>query len=103
MNRKEPVGGVKNRALAQEIKQIFVERNTPSMNRPKHVTDNAHVESFFRAMKTESFKGLEFGSMNKLRVTLSWYIDNYYNTQRRHSGLCYKIPSDYEQRAARTD
>lgn len=75
---------------------------TPSMNRPKHMTDNAHVESFFRTMKTESFKGLEFGSMNELRVTLSWYIDNYYNTQRRHSGLGYKIPSDYEQRAART-
>ncbi|MDX1505570.1 MAG: IS3 family transposase [Spongiibacter sp.] len=70
---------------------------TPSMNRPRYMTDNAHVESFFRTMKTESFKCLEFGSMNELRVTLSWYIDIYYNTRRRHSGLGYSIPSEYEQ------
>lgn len=74
---------------------------TPSMNRPRHMTDNAHCESFFRTMKTESFKGMEFGSMNELRVTLSWYIDNYYNTQRLHSALGYTMPNEYEKMAAR--
>lgn len=43
----------------------------PSMNRPKHMTDNAQVESFFKTMKTESFKGLSFDSINQFRMTLS--------------------------------
>jgi putative transposase len=41
----------------------------PSMNRPKHMTDNVHVESFFKTMKTESFKGLSFESITQLRMT----------------------------------
>lgn len=72
----------------------------PSMNRPKHMTDNAHVESFFRTMKTESFHGLSFQSTSQLRMTLACYIDDYYNTKRLHSALGYTIPNSYEQLAA---
>lgn len=72
----------------------------PSMNRPKHMTDNAHVESFFKTMKTESFKGLSFESIDQLRKTLSNYIDNYYNTKRHHSSLGYTSPHGYERMAA---
>lgn len=72
----------------------------PSMNRPKHMTDNAHVESFFKTMKTESFHGLVFDSVNQLRMTLAWYIDDYYNTKRLHSSLGFSIPSEYEKMAA---
>lgn len=73
---------------------------TPSMNRPRHMTDNAHVESFFKTIKTESFRGLEFESVTQLRATLSWYIDEYYNTRRLHSSLGFCIPSEYESMAA---
>lgn len=73
---------------------------TPSMNRPKHMTDNAHVESFFKTMKTESFRGLVFDSVNQLRMTLAWYIDSYYNTRRLHSSLAFNTPNDYESMAA---
>lgn len=72
----------------------------PSMNRPRHMTDNAHVESFFRTMKTESYKGKEFRSVSELRATLSWYIDHYYNAKRIHSSLGFKPPSAYEKLAA---
>lgn len=72
----------------------------PSMNRPKHMTDNAHVESFFKTMKTESFKGLSFESVTQLRMTLSWYIDDYYNTKRHHSSLGYTNPRQFERMAA---
>jgi len=72
----------------------------PSMNRPKHMTDNAHVESFFKTMKTETFKGLSFESITQLRMTLSWYIDDYYNTKRHHSSLGYTNPHEFERRAA---
>lgn len=72
----------------------------PSMNRPGHMTDNAHVESFFRTMKTESFHGLNFASVFELRMTLACYIDDYYNTKRLHSSLGYCIPNNYERIAA---
>ncbi len=72
----------------------------PSMNRPKHMTDNAHVESFFKTMKTESFKGLSFESITQLRMTLSCYIDDYYNTKRHHSSLGYTNPRAFERMAA---
>lgn len=72
----------------------------PSMNRPKHMTDNAHVESFFRTIKTESFHGLQFSSVNQLRMTLACYIDDYYNVKRLHSSLGFSIPNEYENRAA---
>ena len=72
----------------------------PSMNRPRHMTDNAHVESFFRTIKTESFHGLVFESVTQLRMTLAWYIDSYYNTTRLHSSLGFNTPSEYESMAA---
>lgn len=72
----------------------------PSMNRPKHMTDNAHVESFFKTMKTESFRGLIFRSVTQLRMTLAWYIDSYYNTKRLHSSLGFNAPNEYESLAA---
>ncbi len=72
----------------------------PSMNRPKHMTDNAHVESFFRTMKTESFHGLYFESISHLRMTLACYIEDYYNTKRLHSSLGFNMPSRYESMAA---
>ena len=72
----------------------------PSMNRPKCMTDNAHVESFFRTIKTESFHGLVFESISQLRMTLACYIDDYYNTKRLHSSLGFTIPNVYEKMAA---
>lgn len=72
----------------------------PSMNRPRHMTNNAHVESFFKTIKTESFHGLVFKSITQLRMTLAWYIDDYYNTKRLHSSLGFNIPSEYENMAA---
>lgn len=72
----------------------------PSMNRPRHMTDNAYVESFFKSMKTETFHGLEFESVTQLRVTLAGYIDTYYNKRRLHSSLGYKTPNEYESKAA---
>lgn len=72
----------------------------PSMNRPRHMTDNAHVESFFKTMKTESFRGLVFKSVTQLRMTLAWYIDCYYNTKRLHSSLGFSTPDEYESMAA---
>ena len=66
-----------------------------SMNRAESVTDNAHMESFFRSMKTETTKGVEFRTESELRLALSSYIDEFYNVKRLHSGLGYKTPIEY--------
>lgn len=72
----------------------------PSMNRPGTVTDNANMESFFQSMKTECIKGVSFKSESELRVTLSWYLNKYYNQERLHSSIGYTSPIKYERMAA---
>ena len=71
-----------------------------SMNRAKSVTDNAHMESFFRSMKTEAIKGIEFKSESELRMALSSYINEFYNVKRLHSGLGYKTPVECDRMSA---
>lgn len=71
-----------------------------SMNRAESVTDNAHMESFFRSMKTETTKGVEFKTAHDLRMALASYIDDFYNTKRLHSSLGYKTPMEYDKMAA---
>ena len=71
-----------------------------SMNRPSSVTDNAHMESFFRSMKTECIHGHSFKDESDLRITLSYYMHDFYNRRRLHSGINYKSPMDYEKAAA---
>ncbi len=71
-----------------------------SMNRPGHVTDNAHMESFFQSMKTECIREFSFKDESDLRLTLSHFIDVYYNKMRLHSSIGYTSPEDYEQQQA---
>lgn len=72
----------------------------PSMNRPKSMADNIHVESFFRTFKTESFHGEEFEDEKDLYDVTKWYLDEYYNRYRMHTSLGFKSPVQYERMAA---
>jgi len=83
--------------LQDELKKYGI---LSSMNRAESVTDNAHMESFFRSMKTEATKGIEFKSEHELRMAISSYINKFYNVTRLHSGLGYKTPVEYERMAA---
>ena len=91
--------GVEYRAwlILDELKEYGI---LSSMNRADSVTDNAHMESFFRSMKAEVIKGIEFKTEDELRTVLSNYIDGFYNTKRLHSGLDYKIPIECDRMAA---
>lgn len=71
-----------------------------SMNRAESVIDNAHMESFFRSMKTEATKGVEFKTEHDLRMALARYLDGFYNIKRLHSSLGFKTPVEYEKMAA---
>lgn len=74
-------------------------RIVQSMNRPREVTDNAHMESFFHSMKTDVVHGVSVASPEELGRLLRRYIP-YYNRVRLHSGLGYRSPVDYEARRA---
>lgn len=83
--------------IQDELKRVGI---LSSMNRPKYVTDNAHMESFFQSMKTECIHEVSFTTERELRATLSWYLDRYYNNQRHHSSIGYTSPEKYERMVA---
>ena len=70
-----------------------------SMNRPRELTDNAFMESFWHSMKSEVIHTLTFDSDAALIKVVSRYIRRY-NRQRLHSALGYRSPIDYERIAA---
>jgi transposase InsO family protein len=71
-----------------------------SMNRPKTMTDNAHVESFFHSMKSEVIHGRPQLKPDELESVVRRYIARY-NRTRIHSALAYRSPIDYERTNAR--
>jgi transposase InsO family protein len=68
-----------------------------SMNRPRQMNDNAHMESFFHSLKTEWLFGMTFPTENDLRAALSEYV-RFYNQKRLHSSLGYLPPAVFEAR-----
>jgi transposase InsO family protein len=69
-----------------------------SMNRPREITDNAHMESFFHSMKSDVVHGVTFATDVDLMSQLRSYIP-YYNGVRLHSGIGYSSPRAYEAHA----
>lgn len=72
----------------------------PSMNRPKTLVDNIHVESFFRTFKTEAFHSVQFEGEDHLRSMTRWYLNRYYNEKRMHTSLGFQSPNHYERISA---
>jgi putative transposase len=62
-----------------------------SLNRPREITDNAHMESFFHSMKSDTVHGFTFTMMDELAHPPRSYIP-YYNAVRLHSGIGYASP-----------
>lgn len=67
-----------------------------SMNRPKTMTDNAFVESFFHSMKSDVIHGHPQRKPAELDAVVRRYIAHY-NRTRLHSALAYRSPIDYER------
>jgi len=83
--------------IQDELKKVGIKS---SMNRPKSVTDNIHMESFFHSLKTECYHGESFNSERDLRLCLSYYLDDYYNTKRIHTSIEDMAPVLYEKMVA---
>ena len=69
-----------------------------SMSRRGNCWDNAVVESFFNTLKIEAIKGEDVRTRWQLRQMLIEYIDQYYNSKRRHSTIDYLAPIEYEKK-----
>lgn len=69
---------------------------TQSMNRPRRMTDNACMESFFHSFKSDCYHKRRFRSDDELIKMIRSYIP-FYNQERLHSSLSYQSPVQYEQ------
>lgn len=68
-----------------------------SMSGKGNCYDNAQAESFFARFKTELIEGGLFESVEQARSETFSYIEGYYNRIRRHSGLGYLSPMNFEK------
>ena len=78
-------------------------RMVMSMSRKGDCWDNAAVESFFSTLKRELLYPGVWPTKSGARKCIASYIDDYYNTRRRHSSLDYVSPVEYEHGARRHD
>ena len=67
-----------------------------SMSRKGDCWDNAVAESFFATLRAEHLDHERFESRAAAIASLTDYIENFYNTVRRHSYLGYVSPIEFE-------
>ncbi len=74
---------------------------TCSMSRRGDCWDNSVVESFFATIKKELIYHEDFLNRRQATRQIFWWIEGFYNPQRRHSYLGQISPAAFEQERSR--
>ena len=81
-------------AFGERCRQMQVR---PSMGTVGDAYDNAMAESFFASLEGELIERNSFQSKAQARMAVFAWIEGWYNPRRRHSGLGYLSPMNYER------
>ena len=105
-NRRKMAGGVagllhhsdRGCQYASEDYQALLEawEMRVSMSRVGNCWDNAMMESFFGSLKKERVHHETYETMAQARSSVIGWIEGWYNRRRRHSGINYKSPEQFE-------
>jgi putative transposase len=60
--------------------------------------DNAMMESFFSSLECEVLDRNRFRTHKEARTAIFSWLEGWYNVHRRHSGLGYLSPLEFERR-----
>lgn len=71
---------------------------TMSMGSVGDCFDNAMMESFFSSLEAEVLDRYRFATRDEARARCFRWIEGWYNTRRRHSGIDYQPPREFERR-----
>jgi putative transposase len=66
-----------------------------SMSRKGCCWDNAMMESFYNSLKNERVFHQDYATREQAKIDLLEYIEGFYNSVRRHSGLGYRSPAQH--------
>ena len=77
-------------------KELRKRKINQSMRRADDSCDNAFMESCFSRLKAELLEDGMFENLEDARTEIFEFIEMYYNTKRKHSGLNYQSPTEYE-------
>ncbi|WP_262711755.1 integrase core domain-containing protein [Flavobacterium pectinovorum] len=77
----------KQYACREFIALLATNKITQSMSRKGNCYDNAIAESFFKTLKVELVYQNKYKTKEKAEKSITDYIENFYNTCRRHSAL----------------
>jgi len=81
---------------SKAFRKLLSGRYLQSMSRAGECYDNATAESFWSRLKAEVVESGVFLSLEDARAEIGDYIDNYYNPIRKHSGISYYSPVQFE-------